>query len=149
MSPSTVLHRDRNLQVGARVCVYRNDGSNRGYEAICTDVKLESIGLRTPAVFAVGEVVEIAFAGCNRAHEIRLRARVMYRTSDRYGFGVLSEAAMNAEPASAAGRNDARIKAARKLLSELKAAYAALPTVHRAAVRKALTQKALASGAAA
>ena len=149
MSSATVLHRDRNLHVGARVCIYRNDGSNRGYEAICTDLELESIGVRTSAVFAVGEVVEITFAGCSQEREIRVRARVLYRMSGRYGFGVLSESASNSQPVSAAGREDCPIKTARKLLSDLKAAYQALPAVHRAAVRKALTQKALASEAAA
>jgi hypothetical protein len=149
MSSATVLHRDRNLHVGARVCIYRNDGSNRGYEAICTDLELESIGLRTSAVFAVGEVVEIAFAGCRHEREIRVRARVLYRMACRYGFGVLTESAGNTQTTSAAGRDDSRIKTARKLLSDLKAAYQALPAVHRAAVRKALTQRALASEAAA
>ena len=149
MSSATVLHRDRNLHVGARACIYRNDGSNRGYEAICTDVELESIGLRTTAVFAVGEVVEIAFAGCGSDGEVRLRARVLYRMSERYGFGVLSETAINAEVAPATRSDEGRLKEARRLLAELKAAYKTLPAVHRAAVRKVLTQKALATGAAA
>jgi hypothetical protein len=149
MSSATVLDRDRNLHVGAHVCVYRSDGSNRGYDAICTGIELEGIDLHTPAVFAVGEVVDVAFAGCNSEYETRLRARVLYRMSERYGLGLLPEATANPEPSSAAAQGDCRKKTARNLLAQLKASYDALPAVHRAAVRKALTQKALAAEAVA
>jgi len=59
------------------------------HEATCTDVNVESIGLCTQAVFAVGEVVELVLADCDEKDKVRYRARVMYRNSNHYGVGFL------------------------------------------------------------
>lgn len=75
-----------------RVHVYRTDGSNRMYEASCSDLSEEGIRLRVAASFVVGEVVALAFATAKTDRRQRL-ARVLYRTADHYGLYFLSRSA--------------------------------------------------------
>jgi hypothetical protein len=67
--------------------IYRTDGSNRVYEGRCTGVACDNLGLRVPAIFSVGEVVELVFLAGDDT--IRHPARVIYRTSDHYGLSFL------------------------------------------------------------
>jgi hypothetical protein len=68
--------------------IYRTDGSNRIHEAFRTHFSESGITVRVPAVFSVGEVVELEshtaeFPGS------RERARVMYRNDNQYGLSFL------------------------------------------------------------
>jgi len=141
MNSITVFYGNRNIRIGEPIRIYRHDGSNRAYEAICTHLEPGGIALRTQAVFAVGEVVEFSFANSDRSCEDRLPARVMYRASDRYGLGLLNAGTTKRGPAPVAAKGDYRLLAARKLLAELKATYAALPAAHQEAVREAILEE--------
>jgi hypothetical protein len=86
-------NRDRHSgEIRLPVRIYRTDGSNRTYEADRTHGNESSITVRVSAVFAVGEVVELAFpAGdAGKGSNARERARVMYRNIDQYGLLLLS-----------------------------------------------------------
>lgn len=91
MNLATVSDGCNSVRVGTRICIRRTDGSNRIDEGVCTDVHAKSIGvLSSNAVFVVGEVVELAFDG--QSQEIgRPRARVLHRTSNRYGLRFLAD----------------------------------------------------------
>jgi len=126
--------------------VYRNDGSNRAYEATCTHLEPGGIALRTEAVFAVGEVVEFSFTSPERKESEQKKmdrhpARVIYRTSDRYGLGLLTKGVKNRKPVSAMNEQDCRLQTARQLLAELKASYNSLPPAHQEAVREAILEE--------
>ena len=82
----------RNTHTGAGLRIRRTDGSNRIYEATCTDINAKSIGFRSQAIFVVGEVIELVFSNPGGEGIVRQRARVVYRTSDRYGLVFLEKA---------------------------------------------------------
>ncbi|MFB3915095.1 MAG: PilZ domain-containing protein [Terriglobales bacterium] len=79
-------------QQSCRVRVYRTDGSNRMYEAHCSDVNEKGLRVHVPATFVVGEVVALVFLAGGDDRKRRRLARVLYRTSDHYGLYFLSRA---------------------------------------------------------
>jgi hypothetical protein len=149
MNPTAVLDGNRNFRIGENLRIYRNDGTNRSYEAICTHIEPGGIALRTQAVFTVGEVVEFTFADSAWRGKDRHPARVMYRTLDRYGLGLLNSGIRNRKPASLATEDDDRLQTARQLLFELKTSYDVLPAAHREAVREVIAQEVTDPGVAA
>ncbi len=139
MNSITELDANRKFRIGEDMRIYRNDGTNRAYEATCTHIEPGGIALRTQAVFTVGEVVEFSFAGGGEPSQDRHPARVMYRTSDRYGLGLLNAGTRKRQPAPVDADHECCLQAARQMLAELKAAYDTLPAAHKEAVRNAIT----------
>jgi len=135
MKPPQARFAHLEFRIGQPVYIHRGDGSNRVSEGTFTSADVLGIGLSTPAVFAVGEVVEFVFAPGGQQDKVRYRARILYRTSNRYGLGLLRE------PEPLPGGGDYRLHRAAKLLAGLKAAYDSLPAAHQEVVCETLMEQ--------
>jgi hypothetical protein len=91
-----VTRRDHNNSAAASIPIriYRRDGSNRIHEATCTMLSGDWVKVQVPAVFPVGQVVELL--PTTPTDDLRrYEARVMYRNSDQYGLCLIAKRAIN------------------------------------------------------
>jgi hypothetical protein len=125
------------FRAGHPILVRRTDGSNRIHHATCTDVNHRGIGFVAKTVFVVGEVVELLIGHGEGKEAKKHRARVLFRMRDRYGLGLLAEHPAQGSPQLTSTE---RLEAARKLLTQLKTSYEALPEQHRQVIRNTLCE---------
>jgi len=94
-TPESAQRQNPRLTVAEPIRIYKLDGSNAAFDAICIDMAIGGISanvnrLAAPGELVVGEIVEIEFliSGVNKL-PARHPARIVYRNSDEYGFAFL------------------------------------------------------------